>query len=272
MVLLFHVVSAVGQSPNPPGDRKFSVGFRAGPSVTWARFRDPDLREEFESVPKPGFTAAGLIIFPLKGRYSFMTEFGYSMKGKSLLFNQVNEAAWRNRATYQFLEGSMALRKGFKFTLGKSIPSDWYFNIGPNIEYWLTGTGQIATRGDSSAGFGTPSKYKVAFNQQPTGDFMVNYMVNSNKWLFGLDVGIGADAHITNSQRIHTELRLTWGHTYYGKPDSQSYLAILGFKDDLHANMKTLTLSAAYTFDFDLIKGRMGKSTSTLDKGRRKKK
>lgn len=46
--------------------QKFSLGLKAGPSVTFGRFRDTDLRNTYSVSPKVGFTAGGLIIFPLK--------------------------------------------------------------------------------------------------------------------------------------------------------------------------------------------------------------
>src|SRR6267154_1557351 len=76
-----------------------------------------------------------------------------------------------------------------------------------------------------------------------------------------LDIGVGIDANITKTQRLHTELRFTYGHTYLGAKNSSSHIEILGFEDNLQANLKTLSLTVSYMFDFDLKKSKMGKST-----------
>ncbi len=98
---------------------------------------------------------------------------------------------------------------------------------------------------------------------------------NSNRWLFGLGIGVGARFPIKKYQHVIVELRFIHGHTYLGKkgtglPDvdpnqGYSYIKILGYEDTLKTNIKTISLSIAYVFDLDIQRGRMGKST--FDKG-----
>lgn len=232
--------------------QKFSLGVKAGPSVTFGHFRDSDLRDIYSTRPKIGFTAGGFIIFPLEKDYSFISEFAYSQKGKKILFN---DNTWTNNATFTFIDLSMALRKSYEFRLRKNVKSKLVFNVGPSIEYWLNGKGVVQASGPSA-------EYKVVFNQQAEGgNFNIDYYNNINRWLFGINLGIGADAPITSTQRIHTELRFSLGQTNLGKKDSSSSIDILGFQDDLKMNLKTIILSVAYSFDFDLKESKMGKST-----------
>ncbi|HCM76355.1 MAG TPA: hypothetical protein DIS90_08225 [Cytophagales bacterium] len=198
-----------------------------------------------------GFTGGGFISFPLKNNYSFISEFGFSRKGKKLQFNN-NE--WTNTAVFNFIDLSMALRKSYNFQLRPDIQSNLFFNIGPNIEYWISGKGKMGAGGE-------PTHYDIAFNQVPDANFNINYYNNINRWLFGIDFGFGMDAPITPTQKLLIELRFTFGQTNLGKENSTSTIEILGFQDDLKMNIKTLSVTAGYSFGFDLKKSKMGKST-----------
>ncbi|MGE0773124.1 MAG: porin family protein [Cyclobacteriaceae bacterium] len=254
------IVTMVYSSPAPSLAQKYSLGIKAGPNISLARFRDEDLRNEFGSKPKPGFQVGGLIMFPMKEKYTFVAEAGYAQRGRRLTFNSDE---WENSNTYQFIDLSMALRKSFRINFKENVIANWYFNVGPNVQHLLTGTGKIKTGGD-------PFKYKIRINQQPDADFNFNYYNDINRWMFGIDFGIGADAVIQRNQVIYAELRFTMGQTHLGKHTSESFMNILGFEDDLRSNIKTLSLTAAYIFDFDKKQNRMGKSTKDKKKRRRR--
>lgn len=235
----------------PAAAQKFNLGIKAGPNFTIGRFRDSDLRDEFKSKLVIGYFVGGTIQFPLKNDYSFGTEAGFSHKGKKLEFN---DGTWVNKAGFDFIDLSMSLRKSFEFQLRPDVRSKLIVGVGPNIAYWLRAKGEI------DAG-GPVAKYSVAFNQEPDGNFNINYYNEINRWLFGLDLGFGLEAPISSTQKILTELRFTFGQTNLGTTDSSSTVEILGFKDDLKMNLKTLSLSATYLFSFDLKESKMGRST-----------
>jgi len=159
----------------------------------------------------------------------------------------------------------MALRKSYDFQLRPDVRSQLFFNIGPNIEYWLNGKGNLGAGGD-------PTKYNIVFDQEPDADFTTNYYNEVNRWLFGIDFGVGMEAPITSTQKVLVEMRFTFGQTNLGKDDSSSTIEILGFQDDLRMNMKTLSVSAAYIFGFDLKESKMGRSTKDKIVKRRKRK
>ena len=251
MVTRFIVILVISTFALESPGQNYSLGLKAGPTATWTSFANLPVNEQFDTGVKFGYTIAGVIQFPLKNKYSFLSEFGFSQKGRKIKFN---EGTWQNNATYHFLEFSMALRKSYNLRLKKDVYSRWFFNVGPNIEYWINGKGKVSTDA-----LGSP--YKVVFDGQPDTNFNNNYLNDVNRWLFGMDVGIGADANINKTQRIHAELRFTYGHTYLGKKNSSSHVEILGFEDSLQANLKTLSLTCTYLFDFDVKKSKMGKST-----------
>ncbi|MFZ5970444.1 MAG: porin family protein [Bacteroidota bacterium] len=245
-----------------PQSQPFSLGIKAGPNVTLAAYEDRDLQKQFSPLPIPGYFVGGFIKFPLKNEYAFTSEFAYTRKGRITRFNE----DWTNRANYHFADISMALRKSFRVKLGKNIPAHYFFSVGPNISYWLKGAGKVSVNPGGS------SKYEVVFNGVPDANFFRNYYNEVNRWLFGIDLGIGGDAPILKNQRVYAEARFTWGHTYMGRKNSSSYMEILGFEDNLRANFQTLSFVLTYALDFDLRNRKKGKSTKDkeIKRGRRR--
>ena len=259
LTLLFFVTTRVcAQNLSQP----FSIGVKAGPNVTLVTYEDRDLQKYFSPAPVPGYFVGGFIKFPLKKDYAFTAEFAYTKKGRKTNFNN----NWTNKANYHFVDASMALRRSFQVRLGKNIPAHYFFSVGPNIEYWLSGAGKV------SVNPGGESKYEVVFNGTPDANFFRNYYNNVNRWLFGIDLGIGGDAPLMRHQRIFAEVRFTWGHTYMGRNGSSSYMEILNFEDNIRASFKTLSVVLTYALDLDLRNAKKGKSTKDKEvkRGRRR--
>ena len=250
LILNFSLVSAQ-EKKAAPESQKFSVGIKAGPNLTLALYPDKEQRDQFTSYPKLGFGGAAFINFPLKKDYSYLAEAGYCVKGRKV---KLTNGDFYNTQTFHFAEMSMALRRSFNLRLVKNIPSKWFINVGPNIGYWIRGSGKFVE-----------TKYDIKFNLPPDGNLYVNYLTNANRWLFGIDVGIGADAPINRRQKVRLELRATFGQTYLGKKNSASSYATLSWEDTLKTNLTTLSFTAAYTLDFDRRAMKMGKSTKNKE-------
>jgi hypothetical protein len=245
MFLIFNLASA----------QKYSLGLRAGGTLNWASFRDKDQKDTFSIEPNTGFAIGALIGFPLKKNYSVIIEGGFAQKGRTLKDNSPVE----NHSTYQFVDGSLLLRKAYKFQLGESIPAEWFFNIGPEVEYWLSGDGYFTAGGPKY-------RYQIEFDKVPNGDRSVLYYNSANRLLFGLVLGVGMKAPLKNNTAISAELRFVSGHTNLGNnnyeyPTREWYASMLNYHDTLRMNMKVISLSVAYTYDFDKQESRKGKST-----------
>lgn len=244
--------------------QKYSIGIRAGGTLNWASFRDKDQKDTFSVKPSTGFTVGALIGFPLKNNYSVIIEGGFSQKSRVIKENTLLE----NHSTYRFVDGSLLLRKAYKFQLGENIPADWFFNIGPEVGYWLSGKGYFTAGGPHYP-------YQIEFDRTPDGDLKYLYYNSANRWFFGLVVGVGMKAPLKNKTAISAELRFTSGHTNLGSnkyqyPTREWYASLLNYNDTMRMNLKTISLSVAYTYDFDKVEARKGKSTvkKRMKKGR----
>lgn len=248
--------------------QKFTVGVKAGGTLSKSYFGDKDDNDFYTNKMMPGFFGAGLVNFPLKKNFSFQTEAGYAQRGRKIEFN---EGTWDNQATYRYLDGSMFLRKSYPLKYTDNIKGTWFFNIGPKISYWLGGKGTVTAggfytddNGDTQIAKGGSYDYTVTFSESPESpsspDFDKMYMTDVNRWMFGLDIGIGVDAPTTALQRFVFEVRFTSGHTFYGEKYS-AFSRVLGFSDNLRANEKILSFSIDYTLNREVRQGKKGKST-----------
>ena len=244
--------------------QKYSVGLRAGGSLNWASFRDKYQKDTFSVKPSSGFTLGALVGFPLKNNYSVIIEGGFSQKGRKLK----DETLLENHSTYRFAEGSLLLRKAYKIHLGENIPAEWFFNIGPEVGYWLSGKGYFTAGGPKYP-------YRIEFDKTPDGDMGQLYYNSANRMFFALSLGVGLKAPLKNNTAISTELRFVSGHTNLGNnkyeyPTREWYSSLLNYNDTLRMNLKVISLSVAYTYDFDKKEARKGKSTlpKKLKKGR----
>jgi hypothetical protein len=233
--------------------QKFSLGVKAGFLGLKSVYGDKDERKLVDDKIKWGYYGAGFISFPLKNHYTCVIETGFSQKGRKVFFDNGDS---KNFATYYFLDEVLLLRRHFKLNLGKNIPADWFINVGPHVSYWLGGKGTVgASDNDGTA-------YKIKFiDESLLGDFNTMYMIDANRWLFGLDLGIGMTAPIKSTQRVMAELRFTWGHTYYGGEFTANYNWSNFYDKNLKANEKVLSLTIGYMWDFNVQESRKGHST-----------
>ena len=241
--------------------QKFSLGVKGGPLVLWSPYGDKYDGQNVLNKPKFGYYGAGVINFPLKNNYTCVVEVGFSQKGRKVEFE-----GKKNNGTFYFLDAALLLRKSFNFYLGKNIPSTWFVNVGPHVSYWLGGKGTIGVLGAEG------SPYTLAFvDSLNANDFAFDkmYLVDANRWIFGADIGVGMTAPIRSTQRVLVELRFTWGHTFYGSATTANYNWIDFTDNNLRANERVISLTAAYMFDFDLQKAKKGKSTKDKETKRK---
>jgi hypothetical protein len=235
--------------------QKFALGVKGGALVSKTVHNDRDLKDDFASKFKIGGNTAMLINFPLSKPYGFQSEFGYAFMGRR---NVQIEPNWENNMGFHYLESAMSLQRYFRLNIRQNAVTRGFLSIGPNINYMMTGSGRIITAAYTA-------NYKMRFEPSPEEGAapLDNYITDENRWLFGLNFGVGFDMVTNRGQKFITELRYTLGHTNIGTADS-SQMKVLGFEDNWAANYRVINLSVAYVFDFDLQAAKKGKSTQKI--------
>ncbi len=229
--------------------QKFSLGLKAGVQGTYTNFNDQ--RDTLKSGVAPGFSFGGLIIFPMKKEYSFIAEGGYSKQGRRWEYTP-NKDKWTS--TYSFWEMSMALNKSFRLKIKEYINSNWYVNVRPNVNYWINGKGTMVPY------TGRNQSYTMVFDQGTGYSYTKIHVNNENRWLYGINLGIGTTFTTLKNQKVFAELRMTWGQTYLGRRHSESLGGTQGINEEmsLKCNLKKLNFSVGYLFKRDYPKGKFG--------------
>jgi hypothetical protein len=238
--------------------QKFDIGILAGPQAYKVSFQDKDDRDIYKSKIKLGYRVGGYIIFPLENDFAWSTELFYSKKGRkieNLIDGNINDAV------YNFVELSFLIRKQFDLNIIEKVKGKWFFTFGPNINYWLNGRGVWNDRDIYS--------YSVKFEDREFGDLENNYVIDGNRWLFGIDIGIGIDTPIINSQKFETEIRFTLGQTFLGTKDGSIPNNNFFFDDNLRSNYRSLSLVLRYGLGIDMKNAKKGKSTFKVKRKRR---
>ncbi len=238
--------------------QKFDLGILAGPQIYKVSFEDPDDKDAFDSSFKLGYRMGAYITFPLENDFAWSTEAYFSRKGRKIE-NTANGVV--NDAQYNFYEISVLLRKEFSLNIIENVQGKWFFNFGPNINYWASGKGTIDDNVDLD--------YVVKF-ENGSGDLQNNYIVDGNRWLFGLDFGIGIDTPIINNQKFETELRFTLGQTFLGAKDGSIPVNDFQVDDNIRSNYRTISLVLRYGISVDLKNAKKGKSTFKAKTRKRK--
>jgi hypothetical protein len=269
--------------------QKYTLGLRVGAGLTKGHFPKnlPDtVLNSHSNRTKFSYTIVGQLSFPLQNDYSCLIEIGYMRGGRKVDYNK---GEWQNDFTYNFITSSLALRKAFQVRLKEGLYADWFVNVGPSISYLVSGKGVLKTDNGGRYPFtmifhnlSDSAWYDNVHDYNGIGEYHFN---KANRFFFGLDLGLGGYAPITNKQRVYVEFRYTLGGTFIKKRDTKANLGgVLGgstdpanpdpnqgvygqFSDPLTTNMRTFMISAAYTFNFDKKDAKKGKST--LDKKRK---
>jgi hypothetical protein len=259
LFLSFFIIAftAVGQ--------KYSLGVKAGGVISWPAWGDRTVKDTLSAGVGTGYMAAMTISFPMKNQFDLVLEGGYSKKGRKITFTDGNE--WTNLSTFKFIDMGMFMRKSFSFHLEKNVPATWYVTIGPEVSYWLSGTGRFTAGGEWY-------NYTIDFDKE-AGSITSLALPNANRWLFGLGIGGGIIAPLRNNQTIGVDLRFSYGHTFLSRtgritPQQYPLAENFGYHDSYKCNIKSLTLAVTYSLNFDVQRSRRGKST--LDKKVKSKK
>lgn len=256
--------------------QKFSVGVKGGAQLSTMRYQDRDLRKAYSNRPKGGVMGGVLVDFPLPDNFSFVAESMLSIKGRKLMYNESKTDssyyAEINKSTFYFIENALLLRKEFRMNFYE-FQSSWYFNIGPNIAYWMAGEGVITTTKSSNELHYTMRFVDSVYYDQSMGlaAFQEMQIVDANRWIFGLDVGVGFKTKVYSRQTFIAEMRFTYGHTYLGQSYSPNLAYLLSFNDNFKNAFRTLNVTVGYSFNLDIQEAKKGKSTMDKKmKGKRK--
>ena len=260
-VRFFLIIAFLLVSGNHLLAQKFSVGLLAGPQVYTLHFEDEDDRDIFEPKIQFGYRAGAYIIFPLENGFAWSVETFYSRRGRKI---ETIETEFLNTAKYHFWDINFLLRKEYDLNIIENVKGRWFLNLGPNVSHWVAGKGIIEAPA-------LDFNYDVVFEEgRESGDNYNNYIVDGNRWLFGIDLGIGINAPTIDQQVVEVEVRFTLGQTFLGSKDGSIPVNDFQVDDNLRSNYRVLALVVRYGLALDLKNAKKGKSTYRIKSRRRR--
>jgi len=225
------------------------VGPKIGGGASKASFQDWQFKDDFRSQYTYAFQGGIVVNYKVNNVFSLHTEYLFAQIGKNVKGKETEE---KQTERHNYINVPLLLRTSFR----KGY-TDYYFNVGPNLQYWLGGHGNILINELIEPGYEQGVEYDVYFSEGNTSLNEV-YPTQPNRLQVGLDIGVGAMLPM-KKEFLMLDLRYTWGHTNMGKEDNR-YLNFIFYEDNLqHAN-HVITFSIAYLFEFDFLEMRRGKS------------
>lgn len=228
------------------------LGPTAGIQASRAYFDEPAYHDTYQSLIAPAYHVGIISNFKVSDLFSLHTEVLYNQSAKKI---KGKEFYLLNTERYQFITVPLLLRSSFR--MGHS---QYYVNVGPDLSYWLGGSGKIRTDELYDHRLEELS-YKIKL-EEGISTLDVYYIEKPNRFLLGLDIGAGAMLPIRDKY-LMLDLRYTWGHTNLRNDATNYLLEFLNYESNLVHTHHLLSFSVAYLFEFDFLTMRTkGKSTS----------
>lgn len=247
--LILLILTLIVISPAISYSQELFIGPKAGLRYYKVRFIDPLDGDDFKSNYDVGYAAGITIVAKIPQEFSLGADLYFSRMGRNLDF----EPGINNSATYNFIEAAPHIRKNFKLNLGRNLePGDLYLSLGPNISYWLGGSGTLSTPDQSF-------NYDVSFGEVDSTQLSTHFIEGANRFLVSFDFGIGVGFPVSRNQYFYAELKYTLGNTFLGD-QGDSFINFEGFDDNLRSQYRVIQLSAAYVFKTDPRTRKKGKS------------
>ncbi len=218
------------------------VGPKAGIQTTRAFYSQKEYYEDYKSRPALAYHVGAVLNVKVSELFSLQTEALYNQTAKRLKGTDHYSV---NTERYHNLSVPLLLRTSFG-----NGQQRYYFNIGPNISYWLGGSGRIKIPELLEGEDTEELAYKIKFGEKTSYEPNAFYVNHPNRLQFGLDLGGGVMVPLMD-KFLMVDIRYTWAHTYMVK-ENAPYTNFIFFEDDLRYTNHVLSLSVAYLFDLDV--------------------
>jgi len=229
------------------------IGPKIGAQATVMQYdRFKDYSDSVTTSIVPGFSIGSVVNVAINKPFSLQFEVNYSLKGRAIKGNFDPYVKHKERNHYIEVPALLRFSAGNKY-------KKYYINVGPNLSYWLGGSGNITTSALHGSG-AQEHPYHISFkgNKNEIGRV---YIQEPNRLQIGLDFGAGMQFPANKGRKVMVELRYSEGHSYMGRAYSVMN-NIENYSDNLELSGRVLNISCAYVFEHHIHGWKKGKSTS----------
>lgn len=253
----FYVVLGIVLIVRIPASSQLLVGPEAGVNYSWTSFGDRDLKDQYKMRPVVGFHVGGHLAFKVRNRFFLHASLLYATKGRTL--NGKLDELLKNSARYNYIDMPINYTVDFRGKIGKSKEFKYFLGVGPNISYWLGGSGKFFNSELEEDNRGELT-YKMKFNSSDEGQSSDELRVRSpNRLQLGLNLVAGMVFEPWYKQRVMFSIHYELGHSYLAKSDGD--FSDLYFEDPLKSRNQGFRISLSYLVDLKTEERKKGKST-----------
>ena len=243
------------------------IGPKAGLQAFKPFFASKEDRADIKFRPKPGLNFGLAAVAEVRENFALLFEVAYSQKGKEVR-GKVDDLL-KQSVTYNHIDFPLLFTRRFNARAGSNKAYQWYLNAGPNISYWLNGSGELETGELLLEEDVERLDYDFVFDQDSFDENQTN-INHPNRLQLGLNAGGGMIFKPNKGNLVIVDFRLEMGSTFVGKKDSSVEFPydIFGYTESLRAVNGGIKVSVAYLFDMNLSELKKGKSTKNSKRKR----
>jgi hypothetical protein len=234
------------------------IGPVVGINYSSVFLEDKDLKNDYKIRPVLGYHGGVDIAFRVRKRFFLHVPVVYSTKGK--MVKGITDPSLEHSVTYRFIEIPMLYMVDFKKSIGQGSKTfKFSLGLGPNVAYWLGGSGKLYNSDFAEANLPKVS-YNIVFDKADAAVANDKMLVSDpNRLQLGLNLAGSFVFEPRPDKKVLVTLRYELGHTYYAK--SGGMIANTYYQDALRSRNHGLRISAAFLLDTKVEQRKKGKST-----------
>ncbi len=235
------------------------VGPKAGIQAFAPFYPDKDNRAGLKLKPRPGLSLGLAAVAEVRENFALHFEIAYSQKGKKV--KDKISPLLSHKVLYNHIDFPILFTRRFNAKFGGQKAYQWYLNVGPNISYWLGGSGELISDELEEENVARLD-YKIVFKADSFDNDQAN-IEEPNRLQLGLNVGGGLIFKPNDANMLLVDFRLEIGSTFVGKKGTavEFPYSMFAYTDNLATVNVGLKASVAYVFDLNLAQLKKGKST-----------
>ncbi len=246
------------------------VGPVVGTHIGWASYDDIDLKDFYDVSPTFGFHAGGSVAFRVQKRFFLQTSIMYTQKEKKI--SGGGDGMFSNSLRNRYIDMPILYTAEFKARVGKDKVYKWYLGVGPNVSYWLGGSGSLRNS-DLDENLIEELNYKVTFGStEEIGEREMN-VAEPNRLQLGLNISAGLIFEPMGIHKFMLTTRYEHGHSFLSRESNGVYglPGTLYYEDELKVRNNAFVVSLYYFIDLKIEERKKGKSTSKIKTGKKRR-
>jgi hypothetical protein len=249
------------------------IGPVVGGQLGWIAYKEQSSKDQYSTSPYVGFHAGFSVAFRVQKKFFMQTSLLYYQRGKNIE-GKIDRSLTHN-ARYNYIDLPILFTREFNAKFGENKYYKWYVGIGPNVSYWLGGTGYLKNQDINEDGINPPNydlNYTIAFDKDPASTPLGEMSIqNPNRIQLGLLFSAGLIFEPIGFNKFMVTARYELGGSYLSEESKGDFGEEFGpafYKDDLQSRNNGLALSIYYFIDLKTETKNKGKSTSTIKRKR----